>query len=152
MAKLDVTITKELQDTVKLHDGKGNGMHRLIKEVYFDENGNHYFNKHKVNLVSVDDAGFNTGSKEVECLGSKSSIVHFQNRNTAGKVIATKDVKCITEITEIYATVSREDILTAKAVSKPKSQKEQLEILKAAAEIAKGDNFEELMGKLKDLK
>lgn len=150
MAKLDVTITKELQDTVKLHDGKGDGKHRLIKEVYFDENGNHYFNKFKVMLHTVNEDSFSTGSKEVECLGTTQSIVHFQTKSTAGKVLSTRDVKVITSVKEIYATISREDILAVKnPVSKPKSEKEKLEILKAAAEIAKSEDFEGLMERLK---
>lgn len=148
MAKLDVTISKDLQDTVRQHDGKGNGQHPLISEVYFDIDGRHYFNKFKVTVHKVDENSVSTGTKEVECLGSKSNIVHLVSRKPGGQVLSTRDIKAVTEVIEIYATVSREDILSAKAVNKPKSQKEQLEILRQAAEIAKAGNYTELIEKL----
>ncbi|MDE3023740.1 MAG: hypothetical protein KGI54_18140, partial [Pseudomonadota bacterium] len=93
--KTDVVITKELQDTVRLHDGKGNGKHRLIKNVYFDENGNHYFNKYTVKLHEVDDSGNVTKVKDVECLGSTETIVHIIQKGVGGKVTGVKDMKAV---------------------------------------------------------
>ncbi|MDE3023587.1 MAG: hypothetical protein KGI54_17340, partial [Pseudomonadota bacterium] len=102
-----------------------------------------------VKLHEVDDSGNVTKVKDVECLGSTETIVHIIQKGVGGKVTGVKDMKAVTSVIEIYSSYTRDEILNAKAVSKPKSEKEKLEILKAASEIAKEGGFEELMEKLK---
>ena len=137
----DFQITVDLQETVRANPN--------IKEVYFAENGDHFFVKHEIEVHDIDDDGISAGTRKVECLpGAKLGLVKVPVKINKQTVMKDKFVN--TDWTEIAMTVSREDILKARAVGKNRSTKEQLEILQAAAEIAKGQNLQELLDKLKE--
>ncbi len=138
MAKSDkgIAITKELQETVRRNP--------LLKEVHFDENGNHSFMKHTIKVHKTDDQGFSKGVKEVEAMpGAKKNIVKIIGNN---KVMKEHFVN--TEYTPVAATLTREEILSANAVGKSLSEKEKIEILAKAAEISKGADFDSLIAKI----
>ena len=134
-SKTDIQVTKDLQDTVRSHPN--------IQEVYFDSEGNHYFQKHKIILHEDDGEGVSKGSKEVEALpGSKMGILKVKQGNSK----QLRDQRVNVECNEIAVTMTRSEVLKAKAVERKMSDKEQLEILKKASEIANSAGFERLMG------
>lgn len=139
MAKKDSTleVTKDLQETVKKN--------KNIQNIYFDEMGNHYFNTHEVEVHDVDDRGFSKSAKKVTALpGVKFGIAKV--KNAMGKII---DKRVNVEYTPVAAEFTREEILSAKPVANARTEKEKLEIMSAASEIAKGGDFEDLMKKFK---
>lgn len=133
-------ITTELQETLKKNP--------KIKEVYFNEEGEHFFNKHTVMVHSVDEeSGFSTGTQEVQSLpgvvrGLIKVPVHINKRKEM------KDALVNVSYEPIAATFSREDVLNSKAVSKILNEKEQLAILSQAANILKGKDIQEFVEKL----
>lgn len=116
-------VSKELQNTVKANP--------LIQEVYFDEDGNHFFRKHKATIYTDNGHGLSEkAGKEVDCLGTKDGILKIKQPN--GVVI---DKKVHTSYIAIKETMSREDLLNAVPVLKELSDKEENDILAKAAEI-----------------
>lgn len=131
-----IAITKDLQETMRENP--------LLKEVHFDEEGNHYFMKHSIKVHKVDEQGFSKGIKDVESLpGAKKNIVKIIGNN---KVM--KEHFANTEYTPVFATLTREEVLNSEAVGKSLSEKEKIEILAKAAEISKGADFESLISKI----
>jgi ribosomal protein S8E len=136
----DFQITKELQDTVI-----GN---KNIKEVYFNEDGDHYFKKHSVSVHKVDDEGISTGTETVDALpGVELGVVKVGVIENKRKVY--KDKLTNVAYTPVAATFTRAEILAAKAIGKTRSEKEKLAILAEASEIAKGQDIQGLLDKLK---
>ncbi len=118
-------VQKSLQDLVKKTPG--------IKEVYFDENGDHYFQKHKVIIHEDNGNGLSIGTKEVECLpGVKDNVLKVKQPN--GVII---DKKVHVEYKEIAATLTREQILNADAYHPELTNEDEARILAQAAEIMK---------------
>jgi hypothetical protein len=136
---VNVSISKELQETVKKNPN--------IKKVYFDENDNHYFTKHEIELHEVDDYGNSLKVNKVQALpGAKRTIAKIILDKRTGK---TKDVYVNTSYNPIAVEMTREQILSAKAVNKAMTDDEKLEILTKASLIAKDADFQELLKKLK---
>lgn len=136
-------ITKDLQDTVKNNP--------KIKEVYFDEQGNHSFHKHIVELHEVDDHNFSTKVTKVESMpGSRLGVVKIKYPTNNGVKIVDKRVNVA--VNPVAITVTREEILAAQAVRNPRTEKEKIEILQAAKEIADAGEFENLFKKIKTTK
>lgn len=139
LKKSDLKITKALQDTVKSR--------KQINEVYFDEKGNFYFVKHSIKLHTVDDSNHTTKIEDVDCLpGAKLGIIMIKVPKNGG--VEWKPAKRNIECEPIAATLTRDEILKATPVMDNKTEAEELEILKQAAEISKKGNFDELMKKL----
>lgn len=137
--KSDFKVTKSLQETVSAN--------KLIKEVYFDEEGNHYFNKHKVKVHEVDENSISQSVVEVESLpGCVKTAVKIKSMLNGKPTLV--DSLQNTKYRPIAATFSREEILSAQAVAEKISEKEKLEILRKAAEIAKNDDIEGLLKKI----
>lgn len=135
----DIKITAGLQSTVKSI--------KQIKEVYFDESGNFHFVKHSIKLHTVDDSNHTTHIEDVDCLpGAKLGIIMIKVPKNGG--VEWKPAKRNIECTPIAVTLTREEVLKATPVMNSKTEAEELEILKQAAEISKKGNFEELMKKL----
>ena len=100
-APIDVSITQELKDTVAKNP--------LIKEVYFDEKGNHFFKKHTIELYESDAVGVETGRKKVESLpGAKFGIVKVK-QNIGG----FRDKRVNVSHTQVAKTMTREEVLGA---------------------------------------
>lgn len=115
-------VSKELQKTVEANP--------RIKEVYFDENNNHFFRKHTCTVHEDNGHGASAGSKEVECLGTADGILKVKQAN--GVIL---DKKVHTKFIAIKETMSREEVLTAIPVLKELTDKEENDILSKAAEI-----------------
>jgi len=138
--EVQVQITKELQDTLLLNP--------KIKTVFFDRNGKHYFYAHKIQLHHVDEYNVSSGIEEVlACPGARRGLIKV-NHKVNGKPVL-KDALVNISCEQVVLQMSREQILAEKPVYKSTSEKEQLEILRRAAEIAKGGNYDALMDKLK---
>ena len=138
--KTDFRVTKGLQDALKKNP--------LIENVYFNEEGEHYFMKHKIKLHKTNSLNQVVSIDEVECLpGAKMEIVMLKQIVNGG--VQWKPARRNTSCVFVAAEFSREDILNATPVSDIKTEKEKLEILQAAAEIAKNDDIEGLLKKLK---
>lgn len=132
-------ITKELQDLVRKNT--------KIKKVFFDDAGKHYFMAHKITVHEVDNDGFSTGSKEVESLpGAKKEAIKIIVDGRKGKVI---DKFVNVHFTPVYSEMTREQILLAKPMLQSMTDDEKLEILSKASAIAKDDNFQDLLKKMK---
>lgn len=135
----DVQITRSLQETVRENPN--------IKEVYFNEEGGHYFNKHTIDLHEIDGNNVSQGTTKVECLpGAVKGLVKV-GRKVNGRV-ELKDALANVEYEPIAATMSREEVLSADAVSDILTEKQKLEILTRASEIAKGQDFQGLLDKI----
>lgn len=134
-----IKITKELQALVKKNT--------KIKKIFFDADGNHYFMAHKITVHEVDGDGFSTKSKEVESLpGAKKEAVKIIVDGRKGKVI---DKFVNVHFTPVDYEMTREQVLSAKPTVQSMSDDEKLEILTKASAIAKDDNFQELLKKIK---
>lgn len=132
-------ITKELQDLVFKNT--------KIKNIYFDAEGKHYFTAHKIIVHEVDNDGFSTKAKEVECLpGAKKEAVKIVIDGRKGKVI---DKFVNVHYTPVYSEMTRAQILAAKPTTASMTDDEKLEVLAKASAIAKDDGFQELLKKLK---
>ena len=124
--KLDVKITKGLQNVVSKNE--------LIKEVYFDEDGNYYFNKYEVVLHTADKRHNSTGVKKVISLGgTKQSVLHVTAPDGS-----TSDKKVITSCKEIYATYSRKEILDAQVSEEEMNPAEELKFLRQLKTFLQG--------------
>lgn len=135
-------VTKELQDVVKKN--------KQLKAVYFDENGNHYFAKHLIEVHETDESGYSTKVTKVEALpGAKKSVVKIIIDPKKQKVI---DKYVNTDYVPVHDTMTREEILKATPVYRAFSDEKKIEILRQAASIAKENGFEDLMKQLKSTK
>ncbi len=135
----ELRITKELQNTLLKNP--------QIKEVYFGEDGDYFFNKHKIKLHKTNERMQTTSIEDVECLPGAKMTTVFISKVVNGAP-EWKPARRNTEYSPVAATFSREDILAATPVPTLRSEKEKLEILSAATEIMKADGYEELLKKL----
>lgn len=138
--KADFQITIGLQNALRLNPN--------IKKVYFSEEGDHYFKAHEVEIHEVDQVeNRSTGIKKVMALpGVKQApikIARIVNRRTVWQ-----DKLVNVSYEPVAAEFTREEILKAPAVTDKKSEAEKLEILRQAAEIAKGDDIQGLLDKI----
>lgn len=125
MAKITPVITKDLQETVRKNPN--------IKAVYFDDKGNHYFNKHTVEVHTDNGAGHSKGAKKVDALpGVKQGVL-----KVTGPDKVTKDKKVNTEYNAVACEMDRDEILEAEVGTRIYSDEEKEEILRAAEEIRK---------------
>lgn len=136
--KTKIRITKGLQDVVSKN--------KLIKEVYFNEEGSYYLNKHTVDIYETDEHSQTTGIKTVDCLQAFLGVVMVSER--ANGVLIWKAKKKNISYMPIHSTLSRKEILEAVPVSDTRTEKEKLEILRAAAEIAKDSDIQGLLDKI----
>ena len=132
-------LTRAIQDVVKKE--------KRIKNVFFDEFGNVYFTKHEVTVHEIDENGYSVKASKVDALpGVTMGLCKLKDPS---KRNAFKDAKVCVGYKAIAFTMTREEALAATPVSNKKTEKEKLEILAAAAEIAKGGDFDSLMEKIK---
>lgn len=132
-------ITRELQDVLKKNP--------LIEAVYFTHEGDHYLNKHKTTIHKTNDANQSIGIEEVECVQANQSIIFIPKKVNGG--IQWVAARRNTSYKAIEKVLNREEVLKAQPVASAMSEREKLDVLTKAAEIARGDDFESLMKKLK---
>lgn len=117
-------ITKELQNTVKNHP--------LIKKVYFDEEGNHFFNVHEVEIHQVDENNVSTGTKKVKSLpGVIMGTVKLRKKVSGhgDQIIPTRvNVRHI----PVEEEMTREEILAARPNSDGLSNSDKIKFLEQA--------------------
>ena len=102
------TISQALKDTVR------NNKH--IKNVYFNEAGDHFFSAHEIEVHKVDDDGVSIEVKKVKSLpGAKLGIVKIKEKTRLGMNLISKKVNV--EYVPIDKTMTREEILSCKSVS-----------------------------------
>lgn len=119
-----------------------------IKEVYFAENGDYYFMKHKVSIHKTNDLNQTVSVEEVECLpGAKLGIVMIKSMVNGSPVWkgARRNIEC----EKVAASFTREEVLKAIPVLEAKTESEKIAILLQAQEIMKSKEGEELLAKLK---
>jgi hypothetical protein len=135
----DFRITKALQQTLEKN--------KLLKEVYFSEEGEHYFSKYTIKVYETNEMNQTTDIKTVESLpGAKMGVVMVQT--VLNGVQTWKPARKNISYNPVAATFTRDEVLKAIPVSDIKTEKEKLEILRAAAEIAKDDNIQDLLNKI----
>lgn len=132
------TVSIELQNTVKTHPN--------IKKVYFDANGNHFFHYHDIDLHKVNDEGVSIKVDKVKALpGSRQGIVKIKKKN--GNMPDTFEMKRVNvDYTPIEEEVDREEILSAKAVHKGLSVKQEDDIVAHAIAILQARGLDTLLG------
>ncbi len=127
MAKFTPVISKELKETVRKNPN--------IEKVYFAENGQHYFNKHEIEVHSSDGKGNSTGITKVSALpGVKQEVLRVITPN---KSIKAKKVNV--DYTEIACEMDRDEILDtdeqeASAAKAPAAKGKKTPIEKAKEE------------------
>lgn len=112
MAKITPVISKELQETVRKNPN--------IKKVYFDDKGNHFFNKHSIEVHEDNGSGVSKGARKVEALpGVKQGVLKVTLPNKT-----VKDRKVNTEYNAVDYEMDRDEILESGEVPKaPKAPK-----------------------------
>jgi hypothetical protein len=137
--KKEFQITRSLQETVRKN--------KNIKEVHFNENGDHFFKKHEIEIHQINDENESKGVKKVWSLpGVVRQPVKVKVKENRKDVLKDKMVNVKYE--PIAASFTREEILTATAVGDKKTEAQKIEILRQAAEIAKGDDIQGLLNKI----
>ena len=147
MAKQDkstLQVTKALHQTLKYNP--------KIKEVYFNEDGDFFFKKHKVKIHHYDPENLiSSGVEDVESLPGVSKTAVRVKTVTNG--VAQYQFSLVnTDHKPIAATFTREEILSMPAVAEKRTEKEKLEILLAAKEISESGDLEALLAKIKATK
>jgi len=140
--KQDFQITRALQNTLLANP--------KIKEVYFNEDGDFFFQKFKLEVHEIDEeTGMSKGSQHVETLpGAVKGLVKI--KTVINRIPTYKDAFVNIAYNPIAITLTRDEILASQAVSDRKTEKEKLEILTAAAEIAKSSDFQDLLNKINE--
>lgn len=132
-------VTKELQEVFKKN--------KNLKKVYFDEDNNHYFSKHEIDLHEVDEDGISIRAIKVYTLpGAKKAPVKIWVDRKKGKVI---DKFVNTEYKPVHSEMTREEVLSAKASTNSKSDEQKLAILLEASDIMKDKSNLELLKSLR---
>lgn len=150
MATPKFPISQELIDTVKKHDGKTKGgRFPLVEEVFFDKEGNHYFNTMKIKVFTPDGKGNAkenvNDAKEVTCLpGAKREVIKVLQGD--GKT--WKDSLVFVGYEKVADTVSREDILAATPASQAKAEDEQKKTVENFMLLANSGKLDEVLAKM----
>lgn len=133
-------VTKQLQNTLRANP--------LIKTVYFSEEGDYFFSKYRIKVHETNERNETTDVKEVESLpGAKLGVVMV--KTYANGVMTWKAARKNVSYNPVAVEFSREEILGATPVMDSRTEKEKLEILQAAAEIAKDSDIQSLLAKIK---
>lgn len=123
------TISKQLQDTVKKNE--------KITKVYFDENGNHYFSIHNVDIHKVDKDNVSIGVDKVKSLpGVEQGVVKLRKKR-AGLDDILVPTRVNINYTKVAEEMTREEVLNSKAGNNGLSKAQQDAVLEHAQEILK---------------
>ena len=137
---MEPIITESLQKTVRLNP--------TLDKVYFDEAGRHYFNVHKLRATKEDTNESNWSEYGSGLISHRQIIPGSEHWATRGDSGVTEVISKGNPETKIVATLTRSEIINAKAKPEGKSLIAQIANLtkeerKAAIELLKSEDEED---------